>query len=122
MAFSRISQHIDGLKQDIYAYVNAKIEYLELKMIKVVTETSAKIVKGVMAAFFFVMFLGMVSMAVAIFVGQLLGDLSYGFFIVAGFYLLLMLLVLLFAKRVLQRKILKALSKVMMQRKANKKS
>lgn len=113
MAFSRINRRIEDLNQDIRAYVQNKLEYFELKMMKKVTELSAKIVTRIAATLIFLMFLTFASIAIAIIIGRNLGDISLGFFIVAGLYFIVFLLILIFGRRMFSTAIVRKLSKAM---------
>lgn len=113
MAFFNITKNIEQLSTHLQAYVDAKLEYFKLKLLKTATELAANVFKRILAAFLFTFFLMMLSVAVAIVIGDELGGMSLGFFIVAGFYLLLLILVWLFGKRLFSTKIIRFLSKKM---------
>src|SRR5690625_1124615 len=111
MAFFNITKNIEQLSTHLQAYVEAKLEYFKLKILKTTTELAANVLKELLAALLLVFFLMMLSTAVSIVIGRELGDMSLGFFIVAGFYLFLLILVLIFGKRLFSSKIVKLLSK-----------
>ena len=60
----------------------------------------------------FLIFILFISVGVAIVIGESLGSLSYGYFIVAGIYLLLFILYKLFGKPLITEIVLKKYSKV----------
>jgi len=117
MLFSKVTQQIDELNQDIRAFVDAKLEYFELLLLKKTTEFAVKWFRRLVLTIFFLMFLGMFSVAIAIIIGRYLDDYILGFFIVSGFYLLVFFLFLGFSKKILQTKIVKRFSKKMMRAK-----
>lgn len=117
MLFSKVTQQIEELNQDIRVFVDVKLEYFELLLLKKTTEFAAKWFRRLVLTIFFLMFLGMFSVAIAIIIGRYLDDYILGFFIVSGFYLLVFFLFLGFSKKILQTKIVKRFSKKMMRAK-----
>lgn len=120
MAFSKITEHIDELNQGIRAYVDAKLDYLELSFLKKTAKLYAKMASMMMAGFLFIMFLGMLSIAVAIVIGRALEELSLGFFIVSGFYLILSIVIFIFRKRLFRTFGIKKISKKLSKMRGNK--
>ncbi len=114
MAFSKVKQHIDELSKDIQAYINHRLEYFELVMLKEVSDTSADIIRAFLLTIFFVVFMAFVSVGFALLLGGALDNYSAGFFIMGGVYLLIFILILLFGKKIFQSTIVKALSKKIM--------
>lgn len=111
MAFSKISHRIDQLKVNIYDYVNTKLEYYELKLFEKATKSIAKLVKLLVYGSIFLMFLGFLSVGLAILIGRAIGDLSYGFFIVAGVYLVLFVCFMTFGKHFISNLLLRKFSR-----------
>src|SRR5690625_221258 len=115
MAFSKVKEHYDELKKDLKLYLETKIEFLELRLLKKVTEIGSRILKFVLGVVLLIFFLIFVSFGAAIWIGDYLGNMSYGFFIIAGFYLFILILILLFGKYFFRARILKSLSFKMIQ-------
>lgn len=111
MLFSKITQHIDELNHDIRAYVNTRLEYFELVILKEVSDTTADIIRAFLLTVIFTIAMAFISVAVAFLLGAALDNYSLGFFLVGGFYLLLFVVVLLFGKRFFQTLVVKTLSK-----------
>lgn len=114
MLFSKVTQQIDELNQDIRAFVDAKLEYFELLLLKKTTEFAAKWFRRLVLTIFFLMFLGMFSVAIAIILGRYLNDYILGFFIISGVYLVIFFLFLGFSKKIIKTKMVKRISKRMM--------
>lgn len=70
-------------------YIKTSIELVKLKAVDKGADKLAVIVSRTAATFFFFMFLLMISIALGLWLGTLLGGSFYGFLIVAGFYGLL---------------------------------
>lgn len=113
MIFSKVNKHIEDLSQDIRAYIDAKVDYFGLKFVKRISILLAKMAKGIVAFLILLSFLGMLSMAGAFFIGEALGSLGYGFLIVAGFYLIILICIMLVGKRYIQRIMIREVSREM---------
>lgn len=97
-----ISESIEELLGDTGKYIEAKAELWKLKVADRTTEATSSIATPIILAFIAIMVLTLINIAVAILIGKWLGELYYGFFIVAGFYTLLGLIVYLFRKQIIE--------------------
>lgn len=107
----QIENNVDEMNDNVQAYVKATVEYYKLDFYK-------KSMKGVVSASrillisgFALLVLFFLSFAVAILIGEETGSPSLGFFIVGGFYLLVMLLIAIFGRKPIARIILTSTSK-----------
>ena len=81
-----IRAHIHGLVSDSKEYFETKAELWKLKAVDKVSDVaSSMIAKTIVMAVLF-LFVIMLSIAIALWIGDMLGKAMYGFFIVAGFY------------------------------------
>lgn len=110
MAFSEIGENFELLKKDVLSYVNTKIDYLQLRALKKITKLSSRLINVILLSVIFILFIVFASTGAAILIGNHLEDMSYGFFIVAGFYLLILIFILLFGRALLRKQILKIFS------------
>jgi Zn-dependent protease with chaperone function len=78
-----------------------KVEIFKLKAAHKVSLTISSIITILAIAFIAIMILLILSIGVAIFIGNRVGDVSFGFFIVGGFYLLVGLILFIFRKNLL---------------------
>jgi hypothetical protein len=84
----RISDEINEVKDDFEEYANAKLDMVKLHAAENLSRFfSGMIVKMVMFYLFFFVLL-FISLAIAFWLDRLLDSNGYGFFIVAGFYLI----------------------------------
>ncbi|MFT3746991.1 MAG: hypothetical protein QM768_01685 [Agriterribacter sp.] len=97
-----ISEGIEGLLGDTGKYIEAKAELWKLKVADRTTEATTSIATQLILIFIAIMALTLINIAVAILIGKWLGELHYGFFIVAGFYILLGIIVYAFRKQIIQ--------------------
>jgi hypothetical protein len=76
-------------------YLETKLELTKLKAVN----TSSNIISGLVYLFLKILIIflliGFTSVALAILIGEMLGNYYYGFFIIGGFYLLVLLVVYL---------------------------
>lgn len=93
-------------------YASKRLELLKLTATEKGVETAGTVTNGVLMAVFGIFFLILLNIGVAFLIGEALDNYGYGFLIVAGFYLLLLVLVLVFGKKIknlIATKILKSL-------------
>jgi Flp pilus assembly protein TadB len=77
---------IESLLGQVKDYINTSLELIKLKALDKVSEVVASILSSLTAfIFIFVCFL-MANIGIALWLGEILGKLSHGFFIVAAFY------------------------------------
>src|SRR5690554_3521578 len=79
----------DELKSKAEAYGHSSLELVKLKTTEVSAKTAGKVGLYVTLLILALFFLIMLSVGAAVWVGQMLGEMYLGFFLVAGFYLLL---------------------------------
>lgn len=106
MAFEKQSYSIQELKDHIKAYKQSTAEYVKLSIYSKVVKGALSLVTVLFVGFVGLIVLLFLSVAVAIAISNALDSPSAGFFIVAGFYILLIVLFFLFGKKMLQKSIL----------------
>lgn len=84
-----MSDHLTELVHDTGKYIEAKTELWKLKVADKTTEVASSVVSQLMIAVIALLVIISVNTGVALMLGKWLGELYYGFFIVAGFYILL---------------------------------
>ena len=88
-----ISEHISELFEDTGKYIEAKTELWKLKAADKTTEVASAVVAQLVFLCLTMLVLIFLSLGFAILLGKWLGELYYGFFIIAGFYALLGLII-----------------------------
>lgn len=86
---------LDGLVNTLTGYVETRIELLKYEIKEDMAKAIARLSLVLLTAMFFTFFMLFFSVSVAIKIGEALGTFA-GFGIVAGFYLLLMLIIIIF--------------------------
>lgn len=93
---------MDSLIENITGYVEARIELMKIEIKEEVAKGLAKALVFIVILAVFTLFVMLISVAVALKVGEYVGMFG-GFAIVAGFYLLLVLLLSLFRESIIEK-------------------
>ena len=88
MSFSRITDNVHELTDNIHAYIESSIEYYKLDLFKKMMKGAVSLVKLLVIGSIFLVFLLFLSVAVAISIGESMESMSTGYYIVGGFYFL----------------------------------
>lgn len=90
---------LDSLIENITGYVEARIELTKLELKEDVAKTLSKVLLFILMGAVFTLFIVLISVAVAHLIAESLGA-SAGFAIVAGFYLLVSVLIFAFRETI----------------------
>lgn len=107
-----LENNVDNLNNDVQSFVKKSVEYYKLDFYKKTMKVMVAATRTLLIFGMALMVLLFISIAVAILIGEETGSLSYGFFLVGGFYLLITLLIAIFGKKALERIILTSTSKI----------
>lgn len=111
MAFEGITANLKELNENIKSFAKSSAEYYKLDLFNKTMKGATAAINGVAVAFFMVFALTFLSIAVAIVLGHWINSMSGGFFIVAGFYLLLGLFFVFFGSKMITSAMLPGISK-----------
>lgn len=106
MAFERVTNSINDLKENIRAFTHSSAEYYKLNLYKNLTKGIISLITVLLIGFFGLFGLIFLSIAIAVLLSNLLDSPSAGFFIVAGFYILLVVLMFVVGKDYIKKKVL----------------
>jgi len=108
---ANIEDVVDNLKE----YVNTRYELLTLKAGEKTANIGSQLILGLVLLFSFVLFVLFLSIGAGFYLAAVLGSAYAGFMLIAGFYLLLILILALFRKgmilKPLRNKIIRELFK-----------
>lgn len=93
MAFEEMKHHLSELDKRVTNYVDDSLEYVELKGFKISMVLVTSLIIFFLLSSIGLIFLFLVSIGVAIAIGDALGGYEWGFMTVGAFYLVLGLLV-----------------------------
>lgn len=87
---------LTDLIQIIESYMKTNLEILKLKAISRSSDVVSSIMLKLIVFIFVSIMIFLINIGLALWIGQLLGELSLGFFAVAAFYVLVAMLLILF--------------------------
>ena len=90
---------VEALFQKAGDYVDTRIELFKLKTIDKSSEIVSSLFAGIVITILIIFFLLLLNVGVALWIGGMLGRFYYGFFIVAGFYLVAALVLYIFRNK-----------------------
>ena len=90
---------IDGLIDNLTGYIETRVQLLKIDVKEEVAKLIAKAFLVLVCSFAFVLFIVLLSIAAAYYFSSMVG-MAMGFVIVAGFYLLVGLILVLFRKEI----------------------
>ncbi|MGB7842686.1 MAG: phage holin family protein [Salinimicrobium sp.] len=111
MAFERISENLTQLNENIKSFAESSAEYYKLDLFSKTMKGATAGIKFTAIAFFLLFFILFLSIAASVLISTWIGVPSSGFFIVAGFYLLLVLFLVFFGTSIITKMLLPATSK-----------
>jgi uncharacterized membrane protein YqjE len=90
---------LDGLVNNLTGYVETRIELLKYEIKEDMAKAISRLSLVLLTAMFFIFFLLFISVSIAVKIGETLGT-FVGFGIVAGFYFVLMMIIVLFRESI----------------------
>lgn len=108
-----IGNHFENFTQDTKEAINHSLEYYKLDLLK---KTASSLISGgqfIIKAGILVLILLFLSIGLSFLIGNQLGSVSHGFFIVGGVYIILLILINLLGKKLLEKPVLKFLNKIL---------
>lgn len=93
---------MEDVGENIKQYVNTNLEIVKLELTNKTSVFGAELVSSIIIGSISFMFLFILSIGVGFYFSELLNNHFYGFIIVAAFYLVLLLIVFLFRKKLIQ--------------------
>ncbi|SIR33407.1 phage holin family protein [Maribacter ulvicola] len=110
MAFEELKNDLIGIKTDMGSYLEHSNEYYRLKIFKVLSKNTTGILKLLLIGISSLFALLFLSFAACLWLSELMNSYFIGFIIVAGFYIILAIMLYIFREQ-LNKPVLKKLSK-----------
>ncbi|MAZ26764.1 MAG: hypothetical protein CL868_06760 [Cytophagaceae bacterium] len=111
MAFGKVTDKLDALSDDVKSYLDSTVEYYKLFIFKKGVKSIIKVTNMVIMGVIFLIILAFLSIGLAIVIGDAMDSDSVGFFIVAGIYLIVLIIFMVAGRPFIQQKILKGTSR-----------
>tara|TARA_R110002072_G_scaffold22615_1_gene79383 strand:+ start:215204 stop:215620 length:417 start_codon:yes stop_codon:yes gene_type:complete len=103
MAFKTLSENLEESGAKAQEYIKNTSEYYKLRTFKTVTKGAISLVNFLVLGIFLLLVLLFVSIGVALWLNNVLENSYAGYFIVAGFYIVIMLLLVIFGKKPIEK-------------------
>jgi Putative Actinobacterial Holin-X, holin superfamily III len=97
------SNSIESLLEKAGDYLETRVELMKLQAVDKITGTASSMASGVILIMIVGLMLFTLSIGIAVWLGDLLGEVYYGFFLVSGFYLLVAVILYLFRSKWLKK-------------------
>jgi hypothetical protein len=95
-------------------YLETRVELLRLQAVSTTSDVTSSILASFLILFFASLTFLLLNIGIAVWIGDLTGKMYYGFFIVSGFYILLLLLFVTLRKKLLKKPLHNMLVKKML--------
>lgn len=89
----------EDLIEDTKNYVESNVELLKLKLVDKTSTVGSSIISILAIAIFILTTLMLLSVGVAMWLGKILGEYYYGFFLIAGFLTILIIIIYIFREK-----------------------
>ena len=103
MAFKTLSENLEESGAKAQEYIKNTSEYYKLRTFKTVTKGAISLVNFLVLGIFLLLVLLFVSIGIALWLNNVLENSYAGYFIVAGFYIVIMLLLVIFGKKPIEK-------------------
>lgn len=111
MGSQSISENFRRLNEDVKTFARSTAEYYKLDLFNKTMKGATTTVKALLAGFFFLFAFNMITFGLAIWISDVIGVPASGFFIVGGFYILLICLILFVLGKYIDRLMLQKASR-----------
>lgn len=112
MALENLKENTDAIQENAKAYLESSIAYYKLWGFKVAMKSTTLLVKFFLIAICLLIVLLFISIAGAMFLGNLFGSYPLGFLAVAGIYLVVAFLLFLVKDKIVEGPILEKFSEI----------
>ncbi len=110
-----LTENLSESGTKLQEYIKNSAEYYKLRLFKHAMKLSTSLINMLVLGGIFMLFLMFFSFGIAMWLGRILDSMLFGFFIVAGVYLLVFLLILFFGKKHIDKAILSKFSELVVE-------
>lgn len=100
---------IEDLFEKVEAYIKTNVELIKLRTIDKLSVVIASLASRFVLLVLFSIFFLMVNIGLAIWLGQVMGQVYYGFFLIAGVYALLAMILFMFRDSIIKNPIINSI-------------
>jgi hypothetical protein len=108
-----LSDQISGLVENIRTYITSKVDLLLLTSVEKVARLQSSFITIIILLNIAGFTLLFITIAAAVWLGEIFNNYKIGFLFMAVFYLLLGIIVLVFRKQIIDKKVIRSLIKIL---------
>jgi len=112
MAFETLSENLENSSEKVQELIKHNTEYYKLRIFKTVTKGAISLVNIFVIGVFVLLALLFLSFGVALWLNDILESRYSGYFIIAGFYFIMMLIVVFVGRKYIEQGVLIKLSDI----------
>lgn len=112
MPFQHLKENAEDIQDNLKNVIDSNIAYYKLWLFKVLMKSTTLLLKVVLMALLFTLFLLFASVALALYLGELLQNNALGFLSVGGIYIVMLVFVYLLKDKIVEGSVLEKFSKV----------
>lgn len=112
MPFEHLKENAEEIQGNLKNVMESNIAYYKLWLFKVLTKSSTLLLKVVLLMLLFVLFLFFSSIALALYLGEIMNSNVFGFLAVGGMYIILLVIVYFIKDKIVEGSILEKFSNV----------
>lgn len=113
MAFDRLNDNLHTISEKFQDFGTSTAEYYKLRLFKSSMKGAVSLVNLLVFGSFSLFIMLFISIGVALYLGIIMESSYAGFLIVGGFYALVMVFLVLFGKKMIERSLLKKFSELL---------
>ena len=106
MPYSNFGDNLHKIGNKIIEYGEYKLDYYKLLLYKTVMKMARSIFFALLFGAVLLLIFFFLSFGIAHLIGDALGNIAYGYLIMGGFYILILILTMAFGRKILERRIL----------------
>lgn len=112
MPFDHLKENAEDIQDNLKKVMDSHVAYYKLWLFKVLMKSTTMLLKVVLMVLLFTLFLLFASIALALYLGEIMNSLILGFLSVGGIYIILMGIVYFMKDKIVEGNILEKFSKV----------
>lgn len=105
-------EEIEDIKKDVQEYIEVKLDMLKLQSAENISRVISTVAVAAIMIVLVSLILFFLSFAAGYFMASVLNSNELGFLCVAGFYAILILIVLIFRKKIIERPVIRSVVKI----------
>lgn len=106
MPYRNFGENLNKIGDKILEYGEFKLDYYKLLLYKIVMKIARSVFFALIFGAVLLLIFFFISFGLAHLIGEALGNIAFGYFIMGGFYVLVLILMMAFGRKILERQIL----------------